>query len=150
MMQVNRLRTFSGHLHCKYALALPDSLWHNNITMSRWIRFFLAILIGISLGLLYGWVISPIKYVDTAPDTLRVDYKTDYVLMVAEAYRGDNNLDLAMRRLALLGNTAPVDIVSQSVTFAQKAGYTDADLNLIQTLLSSLQANNITRETSAP
>ena len=48
---------------------------------SRWILFIFAILVGAGLGLLYGWVINPVDYVDTTPDTLRIDYKTDYVLM---------------------------------------------------------------------
>lgn len=118
--------------------------------MSRWVRFFLAILAGIALGLLYGWVISPVNYVDTTPDTLRVDYKTDYVLMVAESYQGNSDLDLATRRLALLGNLLPAEIVSQAITFAQKAGYSDADLTLVQSLLAALQAQNSPQETSMP
>jgi hypothetical protein len=51
--------------------------------MSRWTRFLIAIAVGLALGLLYGWVLSPVKYVDTTPNTLRADYQTDYVLMVA-------------------------------------------------------------------
>ena len=58
---------------------------------SRWILFIIAILAGAGLGLLYGWVINPVDYVDTAPDTLRIDYKTDFVLMVAEAYQGESD-----------------------------------------------------------
>src|SRR5512137_265104 len=102
--------------------------------MARWIRFFVAILVGIGLGLLYGWVINPIEYVDTTPDTLRVDYKTDYILMVAEAYHGNNDVDLAIRRLALLGNTPSVETLSETIKFAQKTGYSNADLNLMREL----------------
>jgi hypothetical protein len=36
-------------------------------------------------GLLYGWMVNPVRYVNTTPDTLRADYQLDYVLMVAEA-----------------------------------------------------------------
>ncbi len=107
--------------------------------MSRWIRFFIAILVGIALGLLYGWMLNPIEYVDTAPDTLRVDYKTDYVLMVAETFHLDGNLQKAEQRLALLGSASPLVIVQQALQFAAKAGYTATDLALIQALSEALQ-----------
>jgi hypothetical protein len=118
--------------------------------MARWIRFFIAILVGAGLGLIYGWLIQPVEYVETTPDTLRVDYKTDYVLMVAEAYEGEKDLEMAMRRLALLGDTPPAEMTYQSILFAQKAGYTDADLERMQSLLSALQALEPIQETPTP
>ena len=51
--------------------------------MLRWFLFFLSIALGLAAGLYYGWVINPVEYVNTTPDTLRVDYQADYVLMVA-------------------------------------------------------------------
>ncbi len=108
--------------------------------MSRWARFFIAILVGIGLGLLYGWLINPVAYVDTSPDTLRIDYKTDYVLMVAEAYQGDGDIDLAIHRLALLGGKPPALLVYESMLFAEKAGYAIADMEQLQSLLSALEA----------
>ncbi len=118
--------------------------------MSRWFRFFIAILIGFGLSLLYGWVISPVEYVNTTPDTLKIDYTTDYVLMVAEAYQGDGDLNLAVRRLALMGDAPPGEITYQALIFAQKVGYTDVDLALMQTLLNALQAFELTQETPLP
>ena len=97
-------------------------------------------MIGIGLGLAYGWLGNPVEYVDTSPDSLRIDYKTDYILMVAEAYQLEEDLPLAIRRLALLGATPPVDLVDQAISFAQKAGYIDSDLELMQALLNDLQA----------
>lgn len=107
--------------------------------MARWVRFFIMILIGIAAGLIYGWRISPIKYVDTTPNTLRIDYKTDYVLMVAESYHAEGDSALAMRRMALLGETPADEIARQAVLFAQRAAYTDADLALMQALVQALQ-----------
>ena len=118
--------------------------------MTRWIRFFIAILVGLGLGLLYGWVIRPVDYVDTSPDTLRIDYKTDYILMVAESYRGDDDLQLVVHRLAILGEAAPVEMVYEAMLFAEKAGYADVDLEAMQTLMGALQAYNLTQETPAP
>jgi hypothetical protein len=108
--------------------------------MRRWIRFITAILIGAGLGLAYGWLVSPVRYVDTSPDSLRIDYRTDYILMVAEAYQSDNDLALAMRRLARLGAQAPNEMVLQAIDFAQEQGYNDADILRLQDLWNALQA----------
>ncbi len=90
--------------------------------MSRWTLPLLALLIGIAFGLAYGWVISPVEYVDTTPDTFRADYRADYVLMVAEAYQTEQNPDLAVRRLAVLGSQAPGEIASQALADARQIG----------------------------
>jgi len=118
--------------------------------MGRWIRFLIAIAIGASAGMFYGWVISPVEYVDTAPDSLRFDYKTDYVLMVAEAYQVENSLGLAARRLALLGTAPPLDTVNQALTAGTQIGYDPADLALIRTLAEALQTWNPNQEAPVP
>jgi hypothetical protein len=118
--------------------------------MARWIGFILAILVGVAAGLAYGWIISPVRYVDTSPDTLRIDYKTDYVLMVAEAYQNESDLGLAVRRLALLGNVAPSQQVGQAIEFAQKYGYAQADIARMQALWNELRALEMRLETVAP
>ena len=118
--------------------------------MARWIGFIIAILVGVALGLAYGWIVSPVQYVDTSPDTLRIYYKTDYVLMVAEAYQNESDLGLAVRRLALLGNIPPAEMVGQTIQFAQKYGYAEADITRMQTLWNELQALEMRLETAAP
>lgn len=118
--------------------------------MQRWAFFFIVIAIGIAAGLYYGWVLNPVKYVDTAPDSLRMDYKTDYVLMVAEAYRTENNLSLAARRLALLGTEAPDTIIAQAIEFASQIGYNNQDLSLMRTLADDLETWNPSQEVPPP
>lgn len=107
---------------------------------SRWIKFLIAIALGAVAGLYYGWVISPVEYIDTAPDSLRIDYKADYVLMVAEAYQVENDLGLAVRRLALLGDSPPAEIVARAITFGLQNNFAEADLALLQKLSLDLQA----------
>jgi hypothetical protein len=132
-----------------FRLAHLRSLWHNTV-MRRWFLFFTIIAVGAAVGMLYGWVINPVKYVDTAPDSLRMDYKTDYVLMVAEAYRLENNLNLAARRLALLGTDTPEETVSKALEFANQIGYTEADIALIQGLADGLKTWNPSLEAPPP
>ena len=50
------------------------------------VRVACALAVGIGMGLAYGWLVDPVDFFDLSPDTLRADYKTDYVLMTAEAY----------------------------------------------------------------
>ena len=108
--------------------------------MARWIRFLIAVLVGVALGLLYGWVINPVEFSDTSPDTLRIDYKTDYALMVAEAYSREGDLALAAQRLGELGGASPEESVLQAIVFGEKYHYTSADLAMMRALLSALQA----------
>lgn len=110
--------------------------------MSRWIGFILAIIAGIALGLAYGWLVNPVKYVDTSPDALRIDYKSDYVLMVAETYQAEKNIDQAITSLTFLGDNDPITIVHQALLFAQKQGYSDNDQALIKTLEGALRSRN--------
>ena len=110
--------------------------------MSRWPHFFIVLLLGLGLGLLYGWVINPVSYQDTTLDTLRIDYKTDYTLMVAEVYHQSNDIDWAMNRLTLLKNKSPLHTIEESLKFAAQAEYTLPDMFLLRDLHNALKENN--------
>lgn len=123
----------------KRSLALQGRLWHNTSDMSRWVRFLIAIAIGGLVGVVYGWFINPVEYTDTAPAKMRVDYKTDYVLMVSEVFKEDGDMALALERLAFLGDKSPDVIVYEAITFGEEKGYTDADLTLMSGLADELE-----------
>ncbi len=108
--------------------------------MPRWLFSVIAIAIGIGLGLFYGWVISPVQFVDTTPASMRADYRADYVLMIAEAYHADQNTDLAIRRLAVFGSDSPAEIASQALQTGQTIGYSAEDISTLQELTRALQA----------
>ena len=87
-----------------------------------------AIVLGIGIGLVYSWIISPIEYVDTSPVSLREGYKDQYRKMIAMAYAATGNLARAKDRLELLGdeNTA-VFLVSQAQqSLANEENYEEA------------------------
>jgi hypothetical protein len=107
---------------------------------NRWLIFFLALVLGISAGLAYGWIIDPVDFYDLTPDTLRLDYKADYVLMTAEAYHTEQDAGLAARRLAILGSQSPVAIASGGLKYAQENGFSDSDLALMKELVTAMQA----------
>ena len=108
--------------------------------MPRWVSILLATLLGIVIGLLYGWVIDPVQFTDITPDALRIDYKTDYVLMVAEAYQTEQKEEVAARRLAILGSQSPALLVGEAYNYARSAEYAEADLALLQELSFAMQA----------
>ena len=125
------------------------NLWQNN-PMPRWIPIFIAASLGVALGLVYGWRINPVQYTDITPDVLRIDYRTDYVLMVAEAYRGEGDPALAAQRLAVFGSKPPANIVEEVYDYARQSTYPAEDLTLIQELMLALQTWQPIPGTSLP
>ena len=109
-------------------------------TRLRWVFVLLALIAGIGIGLAYGWFIDPVDFFDLTPDTLRSDYKADYVLMIAEAYRAEQDAGLAARRLAVFGSQSPSAIAADGLEYARANGFADADIVLIQELVTAMQA----------
>ena len=105
----------------------------------RFVLFALAILIGFAAGLGYGWAINPVRYTATSPDSLRMDYQTDFVLMTAELYQADGDLALALARLGFLGNSPPTTLMNQAITYAEAHLYAAVDLRLMRDLAAEIQ-----------
>jgi hypothetical protein len=120
--------------------AICDRDGYNSLmTSSNWIKFFIALLVGIALGLIYGWKISPIQYTDVPPTILREDYRADYVLMVAEAHQHEGDPETTARRLAIFGSESPAQIVSATLEYAVNNGFTEDEISLLQNLLNTMQ-----------
>lgn len=105
---------------------------------------------GLILGLVYGWVIRPVEYYDTSPDSLRADYRTDYVLMVAEAYQGEGDIDRAIQRLAALGPRPAFETASEALEYARLHAFSTDDLERLAALSDDLKAFAPTAEISGP
>ena len=108
--------------------------------INRRLLILLSLFAGIALGLTYGWVLDPVDFFDLTPDTLRADYKADYVLMVAEAYRTNPDPAFAARQLAIFGSQSPSSIASQGLNYARLNGFDDADIAMMQELVTAMQA----------
>lgn len=109
------------------------------MSSSNIIKVIIALAIGIVLGLIYGWAIDPIEYVDVTPNILREDYRVDYVLMTAEAYQNDFDSDTAARRLAILGSESPASITAAALQYATSNNFTEAEIQSLQALLTAMQ-----------
>jgi hypothetical protein len=108
--------------------------------MPRWLLPLVGGFLGVAVGLIYGWIINPVKFIDTTPASLRADYRSDYVLMVAEAYHADQDAELAGRRLAIFGADSPAQISLGALQTGRKAGFSSDDLALMQELVRAMQA----------
>lgn len=109
------------------------------MSSSNIIKIIIALAIGIVGGLIYGWVIDPIEYVDVTPNILREDYRIDYVLMTAEAYQTDFDSETAARKLAILGSESPALIAASALEYATRNNFTAAEIQALQTLLTAMQ-----------
>jgi hypothetical protein len=94
--------------------------------------------LGVALGLVYSWVVSPVQYVDAPPYALRADYKNDYRALVAAAYLYRSDLVRAEDRLAQLKD----DRMAQSLTMqAQQAlaeGHPEEEVKALSLLALAL------------
>ena len=58
---------------------------------------------GLVIGLLFGYVIAPVEFVDATPSYLRADLQEDYLRMAIDSYRVNPDPNLAVQRWQNLG-----------------------------------------------
>jgi hypothetical protein len=73
----------------------------------KWVLAGLALVLGIVLGLGYGWGIDPVDWKDASPSLLRQDLQVDYLRMAIDSYSVNKNADLAVTRYERLGEAGP-------------------------------------------
>ncbi|MRR31106.1 hypothetical protein EG834_12465 [bacterium] len=114
------------------------------MSRGRWFGFIAAVLVGLTAGLIYGWVIRPSSVSNTSLASLRDDYKADYVLMVAETYNASGDLSQASQDLDQILPGKPLIAVQSAIITAQQLGYAVTDLRLMAQLETGLKASNPT------
>ena len=105
----------------------------------RFVLFTVAILVGFAAGLGYGWAINPVRYTAASPDSLRMDYQTDFVLMTAELYQANGDLALALARLDFLGKKPLTILMDQTITYAEAHLYAVNDLQLMRDMAGDIR-----------
>lgn len=93
----------------------------------------------------------PAAPTDAPLASLRTDFKTDLVLMVAEEFQIEPDSMQALTQLDRLDESDPITLLGNSIQYAQGIGYPEEDLKLMQNLLNSIDAEiylqwNDTRE----
>ncbi len=97
-----------------------------------------GLILGGALGLIFSWLVYPVRYVDTAPASLRSDFKDQYRALIAAAYLSTGDLERAKARLALLKDDNPVQSLSIQAQIAQADGHSEAEVKALNLLASAL------------
>jgi len=66
---------------------------------ARWVAPIIGLVVGLTLGLVYTWVIAPVELVNTYPALLRTDYRQEWVRLAALSYVADGDLGRVCARL---------------------------------------------------
>lgn len=96
------------------------------------------ILLGFGVGLYFAWMVYPVRVVDSTYHDLRQDYKTDYVLMVAEVYQSESKRFDAIIRLDRLEEESTEAAILRAIENAEKLGYPDSDIDMLYALKAAI------------
>jgi hypothetical protein len=80
------------------------------------VSLLIGLAVGLAVGLYFGWVISPVQYVESQMANLSRRYKDEYTVMVAAAYQVDGDITEAIRRLQPLGVQQNIPLYVRDVT----------------------------------
>ena len=102
----------------------------------------LGLTAGLGLGLVIGWVVAPVQFVDTALADLHTDYKEEYTLLVASAYARDHDLDKARSRLEELEVPNLQAWISPLIDSFVAEGRNETEIQALAELAQALGVNN--------
>ncbi len=104
-----------------------------------WIAVILGLVLGAAAGVTYAWKIDPVAYVDTAPGSLRSDFRALYLSLIASAYAGRPDLARARARLALLPDPNPADTLAALAQQLLAAGRPPSEARAMARLAQDLR-----------
>jgi hypothetical protein len=121
---------------------VPRSVNERGRRFPRWVvQVVVGTAVGLALGFAIGWWLWPVQYTNTAPDVLRQDYRDDYIVMTAEAYEIEGNLEQARARLELLDPERPAAPVIDLLGRLIEAGGSAKDITRLVRLARDLGAS---------
>lgn len=104
----------------------------------RILLFMSGLILGLAGGLVYSWMINPLEYTDTAPASLRQDFKEDYLSLIASAYSASGDINRTRSRLALLGMSAAPEELSRLAQSRLAAGRPESEARALANLAAIL------------
>lgn len=102
-----------------------------------------ALVLGIILGLIYGWWIDPVYYTTTDPKLLRSDFKDRYRALIATAFLVNQDIGLAQKRLELLGDEDSVVALTLQAQRAIAENRSEAEIQALSYLMMALSQGEI-------
>ena len=103
-----------------------------------WLPLLVGIALGLVVGLYYSWIVNPVEYVDTAPASLREDFKSDYIALIASAYAYSGDLVRAEVRLSLFPDPNPAVTLSQLAQKRLATGRPQSETQALALLAAAL------------
>ncbi len=97
----------------------------------------LAVLIGVAGGVLIGWLVWPVEYVDTSLADLKLESKVEYAVLVGATYLADGNLDKAQARLEELDVPNPGQWIADLTDRYISEGRPDREIQGLAALASA-------------
>jgi len=97
-----------------------------------------ALVLGVIFGLLYGWFVNPTRYNNTAPRSLRADFKDRYRALIAASYMADKDIHRATARLDLLEDPDPVAALALQAQRAIAEARPESEVQAITRLMLTL------------
>jgi hypothetical protein len=104
----------------------------------QWLSTLIAFMLALVAGLYYTWQIDPVEYVDTAPDSLRDDFKADYMALIAAAYASNGDLIRAQARLGLFSDEDPATTLAALAQQRLAEGHHESEARALAILASTL------------
>ncbi len=111
---------------------------------------FLALIVGLVLGsaggLFYSWFWDPVSWTDISPKRLSPGDRQDYILLIAEAYLQDRDLERARSRLQALDVRDITGVVKVQADTAFLQGQDPNTVRALTTLAEALGASPLGAE----
>jgi hypothetical protein len=114
------------------------------MSRSGWFALFAGVALGLAGGLYYAWRVNPVEYTDTAPSSLRADFKASYLTLIASAYASTGDLPRAQARLAIFADPDPAASLAALAQQLLAAGVPAPEAEAVAALASDLSAGPAT------
>jgi hypothetical protein len=105
-----------------------------------WLPVVLGFSLGVMAGLYYAWTINPVEYVDTAPASLRRDFRSNYLALIASAYAATGDFERVTARLALFPETGQAEALAALAQEWLAAGHPESEARALARLVGDLRA----------
>lgn len=93
---------------------------------------------GLTLGLVYAWLIEPVELVNTTPDMLRSDYQHEWIRLAALAYVTDGDLQRIQLRLETLPQAEIQEALAALIEAYARQGRPAETMRALSNLASQL------------
>ncbi len=101
----------------------------------------IGLVVGLTLGLVYAWIITPVELVNTYPALLRTDHRQDWARLAALSYVADGNLGRARARLEGLKHEDVASAIQVLIEEYAAAGRPADTLRSLTTLAKALDVH---------